>query len=200
MAVIKSGATSDQLTIDATSKAARVTLYDEAGNNLSPRDTYRASTTAVFAAAAGTAPFFALYGSATKTIKVKKVVISGLTLTAVAYLNLNIAKYSTAISAGTATALTAVPLDSNDAASTVSLVNVYTAAPTAGTKVGDLTTRRNLGQATTAAAAGIPEEIIFDFNDFPVVLRGTAQGIAAYFTGAPASAVSMALTVVWTEE
>jgi hypothetical protein len=32
MAVIKSGATSDQLTIDPTSKAARVSLYDAAGN------------------------------------------------------------------------------------------------------------------------------------------------------------------------
>jgi len=31
MAVIKSGATSDQLTVDATSKAARVTQYDTAG-------------------------------------------------------------------------------------------------------------------------------------------------------------------------
>ena len=32
MAVIKSGAGSDQLTIDAVSKAARVTLYDALGN------------------------------------------------------------------------------------------------------------------------------------------------------------------------
>jgi hypothetical protein len=31
MAVIKSGATTDQLTVDPTSKAARVTLYDSAG-------------------------------------------------------------------------------------------------------------------------------------------------------------------------
>lgn len=32
MAVIKSGATTDQLTVDPTSKAARVTLYDPSGN------------------------------------------------------------------------------------------------------------------------------------------------------------------------
>lgn len=38
MAVIKSGATSDQLTVDATSKAARVTLYDTAGNLLAKQD------------------------------------------------------------------------------------------------------------------------------------------------------------------
>lgn len=34
MAVIKSGVTSDQLTVDATSKAARTTLYNTAGNPL----------------------------------------------------------------------------------------------------------------------------------------------------------------------
>jgi len=36
MAVIKSGATSDQLTVDPASKAARVTLYDTAGNLVTP--------------------------------------------------------------------------------------------------------------------------------------------------------------------
>lgn len=35
MAVIKSGASTDQMSVDATSKAARVTLYDTAGNVLS---------------------------------------------------------------------------------------------------------------------------------------------------------------------
>src|SRR5689334_18447225 len=35
MAVIKSGASTDQLTVDPTSKAARVTLYDAAGNPVS---------------------------------------------------------------------------------------------------------------------------------------------------------------------
>jgi hypothetical protein len=35
MAVIKSGASTDQLTVDATSKAARATLYDAAGNVIS---------------------------------------------------------------------------------------------------------------------------------------------------------------------
>jgi hypothetical protein len=34
MAVIKSGATSDQLTIDATSKAARVTIYNSSGTEI----------------------------------------------------------------------------------------------------------------------------------------------------------------------
>lgn len=36
MAIIQSGASADNLTVDATSKAARVTLYDSAGNKTNP--------------------------------------------------------------------------------------------------------------------------------------------------------------------
>ncbi len=39
MAVIKSGATTDQLTVDPASKAARVTFYDSSGNVISPLQT-----------------------------------------------------------------------------------------------------------------------------------------------------------------
>lgn len=39
MAIIKSGATSDQLTIDPTSKAARMTLYDTSGNSMGTSST-----------------------------------------------------------------------------------------------------------------------------------------------------------------
>lgn len=198
---IVSGVTSDLATIDPVSKALRVTHYDTAGNSLAPKPTYRASTAVVFVAVAGTAPFFAIYGSATKTVRIKRIVISGFTLTAVGYINTNVAKYSTAPTGGTATALTPVPLDSNDAASTISLCSVYTAAPTAGTKVGDLSSRRSLGQATTAAAAGIPEEIEFKIDpDEGIVLRGTTQGVCLYFSTAPATAVTLAITVEYTEE
>ena len=40
MAVIKSGATSDQLTVDSTSKAARVTLYNTGGVPIDKIDTF----------------------------------------------------------------------------------------------------------------------------------------------------------------
>jgi hypothetical protein len=171
----------------------------------SVKPTYRAATAAALVAAAGTAPFFAIQGSSTKTIKVQRIEISGLTLTAVAYLNINAAKYSTAVSAGTATALTKVPDDSLAPAATANLVNVYTAAPTAGTKVGDIDSKRIMGQSTTAAAAGIPDIVTFDYRSVafgmhPPVLRGTAEGFALYFNSAPATAVTMSLWVEWTEE
>jgi hypothetical protein len=128
-----------------------------------------------------------------------------LTLTAVAYLNINAAKYSTAVSGGTATALTKVPDDSLSPAATANLVSVYTAAPTAGSKVGDIDSKRIMGQATTAAAAGIPDIVVFDYRSLsfgmhPPILRGTAEGLALYFNSAPATAVTMSLWVEWTEE
>ncbi len=167
--------------------------------------TYRASTTAVLVPAVTSPnPFFTIYGSATKTIRVQNIKISGLTLTAVAYLNIGLKKYSTAVSGGTSTALVQVPRDANSAAGTATNVNAYTAIPTAGTAIGDMSSRRILGQATTAAAAGIPQVVEFSFepsgDGTAIVLRGTAQGIGLYWITAPATTVSMLLTVEWTEE
>jgi hypothetical protein len=167
--------------------------------------TYRASTTAVLVPAVTSPnPWFTIYGSATKTMRIQRIVVSGITLTAVAYVNIGVKKYSTAVSGGTSTTLTQVPLDANSAAGTATNVNAYTAIPTAGTTVGDVSSRRVLGQATTAAAAGIPQIIDFDFsvsNDGTTpILRGTAQGIGLYFITAPATTISCLVTVEWTEE
>ncbi len=167
--------------------------------------TYRASTTAVLVAAVTSPnPWLTIYGSATKTIKIQSIVVSGLTLTAVAYLNIGLRKYSTAVSGGTSTALTQVPVDANSAAGTATNVNAYTAIPTAGTTVGDISNRRVMGQATTAAAAGIPQIVDFDFapigDGTATVLRGTAQGIGLYWITAPATTVSMLVRIEWTEE
>lgn len=204
MAVIKSGASTDVLTIDPTSKAARVSLYSSDGTYNGEKASYRGASASVLAAVGSTAPFFAIQGSSTKTVRIQRISISGLSLTAVAYVQINLAKYSSAISGGTSTDLTMTPLDSNDAAGTLSVIKTYTAAPTPGSKVGDIASRRYLAQAATAAAGGIPDEITFDFRlvneTSPIVLRGTAQGVALYFTSAPASAVSMSIEVEWTEE
>lgn len=167
--------------------------------------TYRASTTAVLTPAVTSPnPWFTFYGSGTKTIRVQSIIVSGLTLTAVAYLNIGLRKYSTAVSGGTSTALTKVPMDSTSAASTATNVNVYTAVPTAGTTVGDLTSRRVMGQATTAAATGIPQIVDFDFtpsgDGTSIILRGTGEGIGLYWITAPATTPSMLLRIEWTEE
>lgn len=202
---LKSGAGSDLASVDATSKALRVTHYNSDGSYNGQKITYRASTLAPFVAAVtASVPFFLIEGSSTKTVIVKRVAISGMTLTAVAYLALNVGKYSTAASGGTATSAPMVPLDSNDAAATAAFVKYYTAIPTAGTLVGTIATSRTLAQATTAAAAGVPRDFVFDFGDMPqtggVTLRGLTQGLGLFWPSAPASAVTLSADIEWTEE
>lgn len=204
MAVIKSGATTDQLTIDPTSKAARVTLYDSSGNYQGKKQTYSASTTAAFAAPAGTTSFFAIAGSSTKTIKIQKIIVTGMDLTTLAFVTVVARKYSTAITLGTKTDLVQVPHDSSNAAGTASIVGVYTAAPTDGSLVGTIATERFVGKSTTVAE-GVQEarlEFLFGNGDEiqPVVLRGTAQYLSLAFAAAPATAPNVVVYVTWTEE
>ncbi len=162
---------------------------------------YRASTVAVVAMPAGTTPFFNMQGSATQTVRVRSIVLSGLTLTAVAYLNVLLTKHSTAASGGTPTDLVAIPIDSGHGATTLGALRVFTAAPTAGTEVGVLDSVRVLGQATTAAAAGLlGPRIVLDFKENPIILRGIAEGLCLRFSAAPATAVTMSVAVEWEEE
>ncbi len=205
MAIIKSRATSDQLTIDAVSKAARVTLYNVDGSYNGEKATYRASTLIPFVPAVTiNIPWFLIEGSASKTIIVKRIAVSGATLTAVAYLTVNVVKFSTAASGGTATSAPMVPMDSIFPAATAAFVKYYTAIPTAGATIGSIATNRCLFQATVAAAAGLTRDYVFDFGDMPetkgIVLRGTSQGLGLIWPVVPASTVTLAVDIEWTEE
>lgn len=77
MAVIKSGASSDQLTIDPTSKAGRVTLYDAAGNCLSPSELARGAVNILVRQSATTAAGATVWGlrnsSSTRTINILRI-------------------------------------------------------------------------------------------------------------------------------
>lgn len=204
MAIIKSGDSSDQLTVDPLSKAARVTLYNKDGSCSGETRTYRASTIIpLVAAVTVNVPFLNIIGSAATIVKVKRIRVSGMTLTAVGYFTINVEKLSTASSGGTSTILPAVPLDANDADATA-VVRAYTVAPTKGALVGTLASFRSLWQATVAAAAGLAPEHIFNFGDMiesrGAVLRGVSQELALTFPVVLASAGTLAADVEWTEE
>jgi hypothetical protein len=152
-------------------------------------------------APASTAPFFVISGATDKVIALKRIRISGATLTAVAYLNLALAKYSTAPTGGTASTITAVSYKSNQTASSASLIQGYTAAPTAGTLVGDIATERILGQATTATSSSYlyDYEFVFDDDSLPFSLTSAAETFGLRFTTAPASAVTLSIHIEWEE-
>lgn len=205
MAEIKSGASTDLLTIDPVSKAARVINYNLDGTYNGKKATYRAAVLIPFVAAVtANVPFFLIEGSSTKTVIVKRITVTGPSLTAVQYLAVNVGKYSTAASGGTSTSAPMVPTDSNNAAATAAFVKYYTVAPTAGTLVGSIASARPLLQATVAVATSLPPLLTFDFGDTPetkgIVLRGTTQGCGLFFPVAPASAVTMSVDIEWTEE
>ena len=161
---------------------------------------YRASLSALVAPAS-TAPFFVIAGATDKLIAIKRLRISGATLTAVAYLNLVLSKYSTAPTGGTATAATAVAYRSGQSASSASLLQGYTAAPTAGTLVGDIATERILGQATTATSSSYLYDYEFTFDDdsLPFSLSSAAENFGLRFSTAPASAVTLSIHIEWEE-
>lgn len=189
--------------VDTTSRAHRVTLYDPRGNSMAQKATYRAATDpTVVAAASATAPFFVIYGSASKTLRVQMVRVTGSTTTTLAAQGVTLRKYSTAPSGGTIVALTQVPLDSTNAAATASLCQVYTAAPTAGTTLGVIGSVRFLNKSATIVDGSPMHDTIFEFRPGDeveaVVLRGTTQGIGLQLH--VATATTCAVTVMWTEE
>src|ERR1044071_2381831 len=78
-----------------------------------------------------------LSGSATRTLRVRRVILVGSGATTAVTEPIAIVKRSTA-STGAGTAITKVAYDSQAAASTATLAEVWTANPTAGTLVGVL--------------------------------------------------------------
>jgi hypothetical protein len=172
---------------------------------LAQRVTYAASTTAKTATAAGTGPFFTICGSASKTIRIQQFIVSGTVATAAVWGDVVLKKTSAATSAGTATALTKVPLDSNSAAGTANAVNYYTVLATAGTLVGAIASQTELFPVTGISATLQPNPAPIEFkwrdqdSESPV-LRGTAQCMEANFGTTTTNAPTLTVSVKWTEE
>jgi len=168
--------------------------------------TYRASTIIpLVTAVTATVPIWNLIGSATKTVIVKRIRISGISIaTAVNYLGINLLKNSTATTGGTSTTLVNVPLDSLSAAATA-VIKAYTVGGTAGTLIGHIVSDRVIAPITgTAAALQFAPDIIFNFADIGgsggIVLRSAAEEIALQYPVAAATVPTLSIDVEWTEE
>jgi hypothetical protein len=156
--------------------------------------TYSASTNVASAAAA--TDIAILPGSATRTVFVTKVIISGIQTTG-GLNDILLIKRSTANSGGTSAEMTAVPHDSADSAATAAPLS-YTANPTTGTPVG--TFRR--GYVPLGAATSIVNPLVgFDFGDKgkPITLNGVAQGLAVNLNGATIAGGTFDIVFEWFE-
>lgn len=200
MAIIKSGASSNTMTVDATSLAARTTKYDTRGTNTSMKASYAACTAVKFAAAAGTTVFAQIFGSATKTIRVHRIIVAGSIATAAMNADLIISFRTAAGSGGTATTLTQVPKDSNSAAGTATVVKVFTGAPTAGTGGGVIATQSMfLGVSPALGQVATFDWSMESQNEAPV-LRGTGQGLELSFGTTAGNIATLTCSFEWTEE
>jgi hypothetical protein len=165
------------------------------------KTTYTASFSGAVTAAAAT-DIFTITGSATKTVRVISVSVSGIQTTAGAAV-INLIKRSTANTAGTSTAPSAIPFDSNDPAATATVL-AYTANPTVGTQVGTTPFKTIRKEIPTAAFANSDyNPYVWTFGDLPgkaVVLRGTTQVLAVNLNAASLAGNNMSLSVTWTEE
>lgn len=165
-------------------------------NQLAGKQPVYTAMSAPFTVAAAATDVFVMEGIAGKTIYIWRAFLSTIQTTAGVntwFWN----KHSTANAGGTAVASTIVPHDSSFAASTA-LVQHYTANGTPGTSIGTVMTSRLNSPAAATAGIGNHQGIWFDFT-YPIVLKGTAQGLALNFGGATVVGLSAVAGYCWTE-
>jgi len=159
-------------------------------------DFYRAFT-AAFTPPALPTDVFIIEGIAGRTVRVFKLFLSTIQTTAGVntwFFN----KHSTANAGGTAVATARIPRESGIAAA-LALVQHYTVNPTPGTSLGSVWTGRLDSPAATTAGIGgnVGHEILFEC---PIVLKGTAEGLAVNFAGVALPAgLSVVAGLEWAE-
>ncbi|MFA6875729.1 MAG: hypothetical protein WCQ87_03750 [Parabacteroides sp.] len=121
-----------------------------------------------------------LYGSATKTVKIKRVTVSGQATTA-GSMPVSLVKRTAVNTTGTSSAPSIAKFDSTDGAATATPL-LYTANPSAlGAGVMVASQTLNMG------VAGAADTVYFDFsnrNDKAIYLHGVAEGLAINLNGA----------------
>jgi hypothetical protein len=171
---------------------------DSAGSQYVNTEVRKASYSAnsIFTPVAG--DIAVLSGSATKTIRVTRVEVSMSTSGTAAYESVQLIKRSTADTAGTSAAMTAVPHDSAFAAASAAPLR-YTAAPTLGTAVGTIRGAQVYDPSGVSALS--PNVVTWPFGDRAgaVVLRGVAQQLSVNL-GAVVATQTVSVTFEWTEE
>lgn len=143
-----------------------------------------------------------LTGSATKTVRVTRLEVSGVATT-ILETSVEVLVRTAADSGGTSTAPLAIPHDQNSAAASA-VVAVYTANPT----VNDATARpirsqKVLFNLAAPAAGSESSRFVLDFGNRPsqaIVLRGVAQQLAINLNGVTIAGPSVDITLEWTEE
>lgn len=132
------------------------------------------------------------------TVRVKRIILWGQAATKF-YAELTLGR-ATAVSGGSATALTAGKMDKNDATAT-GVVNIYTVAAASGTGFAPFDAR--IMGVSPPAAGMIAQPVVWDFclnNDKPLILRGTGDVIEIYNNTTGLGAGTFGCMVEWEED
>lgn len=182
-----------------------------AGNNIpvvsldTTKNTYRASASFTPFATAPLA-LVTVIGSATKTVRVKRVLIGG-AATALADTLFRLTKVSVIGTGGTAVAPTVAKMDSAATAATAVVQHYTTAAQTTGTVIGVLSNwRQFIATVTTPATAYVnPTTLVYPecgVGGQAIVLRGVAEmlQIENFNAGNLGAATVLEYVIEWEED
>lgn len=161
--------------------------------------TYAISATAPYATATD---WIVVRGSASKTIKIVRVELSG-AATAATTILATLKKHTIANTAGTSTNPTPMQHDSNDAAAFATVL-LYSAAPTIDASATIWKNVRIDLTVVPGASANAVDRYVYEYGaqiSEPLILRGVAQEFAINLGGAavPSGGVYDA-SITWTEE
>lgn len=161
--------------------------------------TYSAAATN-FAPPASPTDVFTITGSASKTIRIKRIAFT-MTQTTAAARDVLVIKRSTANSGGTSSTPGVVTHDSSSPAATA-VVRNYTANPTLGTTVGTMRARKVFVSTPTGNNSNC-DEFIVDYGDDQrqaPVLRGTNEVLSVNLNGVTSAGNLASANIEWTEE
>lgn len=149
-------------------------------NTTGRTSTYRMAVKSFVPVASATSPTFSIQGSATKTIRILRLVVTTSALTGAATpfkSDLVLQKFSVLSGGTTGSTPTGTLMDSGNAAQTAICLQ-YSAVPTTATAIGGLTAAELIQQITSSATVNGVTRNEFDFGDKNgqgLVLRGAAQ-------------------------
>ena len=122
-----------------------------------------------------------LVGSATRTVKVFRIILNN-SQTTLGFNTWQIIKRTSPNSGGTLVALNSVPYDSLDPSATA-IASAYTVNPAALGASSGVCLRANICSPanTSVTADGV---YVFDFANYPIILRGINESMSINFGGA----------------
>jgi hypothetical protein len=190
-----------QITNGTIDVAASATVPSLADSGLIVRplpfepNTYGAGSSNIVIAALPT-DIWQITGSATKTIRVTRLILSGTTTSGTPIsVNMTLVKRSALNTGGTSTVAANIPYDSTSPAGTAT-VRHYTVNPTAlGTSVGNVRANRLTFQNTGTNGGTLNIE----FENSPVILRGANETLNVNLGGVTVTGAIVAIAVEWQE-